>query len=211
VANWGDTMLEAVAEHATAIVLTLDRTTARSLSAQIAEKPRRDFAHGFTFAAQEARRLACRIAEPLANPGSASVADLSPETNAAAARLGTTLDRLDVAQAASLAGTICATALPLTYRTAPGRCYPPPLLVQRPLNSAEEANVEWHKAWALDSGCGAGTVRAIDAPPTALASPTHSAGDPQRYPLSAGRAVPSNIELVEPRNVERPVFSATSS
>ena len=144
------------AEGAAAVLPAIDRELARALSAEIAEQHRRDFAQQFTFIVMDACWRAAALAQPLSKPDGLSQLRLSATAIAAAKRLGESLARLDVTQAAYLAGTIYATALPEPYRAAHGIFYTPPPLVDRLLSMADEAGIDWRTARALDPACGGG-------------------------------------------------------
>jgi adenine-specific DNA-methyltransferase len=143
-------------ESTAAVLATVDRDIARTLSSQIAEKHRLAFAQSFTFAVMQACRESSILPHPLARPAGIELIALSSEAAKTARQFGDALAKLDPRSAAHAAGVLYTTALPETYRATHGIFYTPPQLVDRLLLMAEDASVDWGKARVLDPACGGG-------------------------------------------------------
>ena len=133
-----------------------DCDLARSLSAQVGERHRLDFARSITEAVVDACWIANGIkASRPAAPGASRV-PLSSEASELAARLGTRAAESDPTQAAYLIGCVYTSALPDGHRSSHGIFYTPPVLVEHLLQMAEQAAVNWQTCRVLDPACGGG-------------------------------------------------------
>jgi adenine-specific DNA-methyltransferase len=143
-------------ESDAAAFASVDRDIARALSGEIAEKNRLAFAQSFTFAVMQACRQASTLSYSLTEPSEVELLPLSSEAMQTAKRFGAALAKQEPRIAAHLAGILYTTALPEAYRATHGIFYTPPQLVDRLLRMAEEASIDWRKAWVLDPACGGG-------------------------------------------------------
>jgi adenine-specific DNA-methyltransferase len=156
----------------------LDRDLARALAGQVTGQHRLVFAQSFTFAVMQAWRETCCVAASWRRPAGVELIALSSAALAAAQRLGAGLAGLAPRAAAHLAGAIYTAALPDAYRATNGIFYTPPPLVDRLLEMADSAGVDWSSARVLDPSCGGGAFLL----PVA-----------QRMVAAAGRADPAVI------------------
>jgi adenine-specific DNA-methyltransferase len=85
---------------------------------------------------------------------------VKPLSHPLAAKMGLLARSLDVEMAAYLIGTTYTVMLPDDYRGEYGVFYTPPALVERLLDLAEHAGVDWSSARALDPACGGGAFLA---------------------------------------------------
>jgi adenine-specific DNA-methyltransferase len=129
---------------------------ARTLSAQVAEHHRLNFARSLALSIA----IACWKARGLVNfPSFANtfeIIPLSSEATAIAAKLGASAAELEPAQAAYFIGSAYTAALPGSYRSGYGIFYTPPEIVEHLLAMAEEAGVCWKTCRVLDPACGGG-------------------------------------------------------
>lgn len=84
----------------------------------------------------------------------------NPLSHPLAARMGILARSLDPEMAAYLIGTTYTVMLPDDYRGEYGVFYTPPALVERLLDLAEHAGVDWSTARVLDPACGGGAFLA---------------------------------------------------
>lgn len=105
-----------------------------------------------------ARRFLSEVIEvfdPLAKPSS-----VKPLRDPLATEMAELARQLDVQMAAYLIGTTYTVMLPKEYRGQYGAYYTPPALVERLLDLAEEAGVNWAIARVVDPACGGGAFLA---------------------------------------------------
>jgi len=139
---------------------SIDWTGAKELSVAIAAKERLAFAQNFTSAVVWAFWSEL-VARGEANDGisflsSVEIAALTQEAGKTATELGKAIAAHSLDEAAQLFGTIYMSVLPDEVRTTHGIFYTPPALVERLLQLAERAGVDWRSARVLDPACGCG-------------------------------------------------------
>ena len=136
--------------------IEIDQNIARILSERVAENNRLAFARNFAYAAVNACWNARGVRASLGYIEDEPIPVLSSEATVAAERFGVAVAPLDPVTIAHLIGTVYTTALPATFRAAHGIFYTPPAIVERLLDMAEDAGVDWTKARVLDPACGGG-------------------------------------------------------
>jgi adenine-specific DNA-methyltransferase len=91
---------------------------------------------------------------------SLSTPPVKPLSHTLAMKMGILARSLDIEMAAYLIGTTYTVMLPDDYRGKYGVFYTPPALVERLLDLAEQAGVDWSSARVLDPACGGGAFLA---------------------------------------------------
>lgn len=126
----------------------------------------------FLTARNQARRLAAQQENQLAFARrflaglltayipSHSSSPVQPLRHTLATKMGILAKSLDMEMAAYLIGTTYTVMLPDDYRGRYGVFYTPPALVERLLDLAEQAGVDWSRAQVLDPACGGGAFLA---------------------------------------------------
>ena len=133
-----------------------DRGIARELSGRIAEAQRLAFAQSFTFGVMQACRNAAALPHSFLAPFGGDLMALSEDAQRTADEFGKALAKTPPQEAAYLAGVIYTAVLPEAYRAAHGIFYTPPTLVNRLLQMADDAAIDWRTARVLDPSCGGG-------------------------------------------------------
>lgn len=137
------------------------RGRARVLAESTPPKLRLRYAQAFCTAAAGKfwEGLSPRSSRPL-RPSPAAVTPLGREGTLLATEMGELAAALDVDGAAYLLGRTYATMLPEEMRASNGVFYTPPAVVERLLDIATAAGVDWRTCRAVDPACGGGAFLA---------------------------------------------------
>ncbi len=135
-----------------------DGWAALELAATLVEDNRLTFARSFSLTAVLSYCEALGVGEPTSIPAEscAGVSPLPREAYHAARRIGAGVKGVPLAEAAYAIGSLYTALLPEAFRARLGIFYTPPGLVERLLDMAEEAGIDWKTARILDPACGGG-------------------------------------------------------
>ena len=142
--------------------MTAGRNVARALAQEIPKEPDRlAFAQAFCFEVISTLWICLQrdYAEPWSLPrpfASIGHAELPEPVQDLAQRMGQAAAGLDLNDVSYLIGVTYTSMLPTSFRSKHGVYYTPPTLVDRLLNMATEAGVDWTSCRALDPACGGG-------------------------------------------------------